>query len=48
MFNLAIVFLLIAIGAAVFGFNGVAGTAATISKVFFLIFFVLALVAFFL
>ncbi len=41
MLSYAIIFLLVAIIAGALGFGAVAGTAATIAKVFFVIFLVL-------
>jgi len=41
MLNYALIFLLIAIVAGALGFGVIAGTAATIAKVFFIIFLVL-------
>jgi uncharacterized membrane protein YtjA (UPF0391 family) len=45
MLNLAIGFLVIAVLAALFGFGGIAGTAAGIAQVLFFIFLVLFVVA---
>ncbi len=46
MLNWAITFLVIALIAAVFGFGGIAGTAAGMAKVLFFVFLVLFLVSF--
>ncbi len=45
MLNYAVLFLLIALVAGVLGFGAIAGTAAMIAKVFFVIFLVLFLAA---
>jgi uncharacterized membrane protein YtjA (UPF0391 family) len=48
MLGWSVIFLIIAIGAAVFGFGGIAGTAAGIAQILFYIFlaiFVISLVA---
>jgi uncharacterized membrane protein YtjA (UPF0391 family) len=45
MLGLALLFFLVAIIAAVFGFGVIAGTAATIAKVLFFLFLVLAVVS---
>jgi uncharacterized membrane protein YtjA (UPF0391 family) len=47
MLNYAITFLLIALIAGVLGFGVIAGTAALIAKVFFLVFLVLFVVSLF-
>lgn len=47
MLYYAIIFLLVAIGAGILGFGVIAGTAATIAKVLFVIFLVLFLVSLF-
>lgn len=41
----AAIFFLIAIAAAVFGFGGIAGTAAGIAKILFVVFLVLAAIS---
>ena len=46
MFHYAVVFFLIALVAAVFGFGGVASGAGSIAQVLFLLFVVLAIVSF--
>ena len=46
MLHYAIVFLVVAIIAAVLGFGVIAGTAAWIAKILFIIFLILAIVAF--
>jgi len=46
MLHYALVFLVVAIIAAVLGFGVIAGTAAWIAKVCFVIFLIMALVAF--
>ena len=48
MLNYAFLFLIIALVAAVLGFGVIAGTAATIAKVLFLLFLILFIVSFFL
>ena len=45
MLSYAIIFLLIALAAGVLGFGVIAGTAATIAKVLFLVFLVLFIVS---
>lgn len=45
MLNYAVVFLLVSLVAAVLGFGVIAGTAATIAKVLFLVFLVLFIVS---
>ena len=47
MLNYAVIFLLIALTSGVLGFGVIAGTAATIAKVLFLIFLVLFLASLF-
>ncbi len=47
MLNYAIIFLLIAIVAGVLGFGIIAGTAASIARILFLIFLVLFIVSLF-
>lgn len=47
MLNYAVIFLLIALGAGILGFGAVAGTAATIAKVLFILFLVLFVAAMF-
>jgi uncharacterized membrane protein YtjA (UPF0391 family) len=47
MLQYAIIFLVIALVAAVLGFGALAGTAAMIAKVCFVIFLIIALVSFF-
>lgn len=47
MLHYAIIFLIVAILAAVLGFGAIAGTAAWIAKILFIVFLVLAIVAFF-
>jgi uncharacterized membrane protein YtjA (UPF0391 family) len=47
MLSYAIIFLLISLVAGILGFGVIAGTAATIAKVFFLVFLVLFIVALF-
>jgi len=46
MLRWAIIFLVIAILAAVFGFGGIAGEAAWIAKILLVVFLILALVSF--
>ena len=46
MLNAAVLFLIIALVAAVLGFGGIAGTAAGIAKILFFVFLVLALISF--
>ncbi|MEC5386455.1 DUF1328 domain-containing protein [Uliginosibacterium sp. H3] len=46
MLHYAVVFLVVAIIAAVLGFGVIAGTAAWIAKVCFIVFLIMALVAF--
>lgn len=46
MLHYAVVFLVIALIAAVFGFGGIASSAVGIAKVLFLVFIVLAAVSF--
>ena len=46
MLNWAITFLVIALIAAVFGFGGIAGTAAGMAKILFFVFIILFLVSF--
>lgn len=46
MLHYAVVFLVIALIAAVFGFGGIASSAVGIAKVLFLVFIVLAVVSF--
>jgi len=46
MLHYAIVFLVIALVAALFGFGGIAGTAVGIAQVLFFVFLVMALVSF--
>lgn len=46
MLHYAIVFLVVAIIAAVLGFGVIAGTAAWIAKILFVVFLILAVVAF--
>lgn len=46
MLHYAVVFLVVAIVAAVLGFGVIAGTAAWIAKVCFIVFLVMALIAF--
>jgi uncharacterized membrane protein YtjA (UPF0391 family) len=48
MLNYAFLFLVIALVAAVLGFGVIAGTAATIAKVLFLLFLILFIVSLFL
>jgi uncharacterized membrane protein YtjA (UPF0391 family) len=48
MLNYAFLFLIIALVAAVLGFGVIAGTAATIAKVCFLLFLILFIVSLFL
>jgi uncharacterized membrane protein YtjA (UPF0391 family) len=48
MLNYAFLFLIIALVAAVLGFGVIAGTAATIAKVLFLLFLILFIVSLFL
>ncbi|HVS54047.1 MAG TPA: DUF1328 domain-containing protein [Opitutaceae bacterium] len=45
MLNYAVIFLLIALVAGVLGFGVIAGTAASISKILFLVFIVLFVVS---
>lgn len=47
MLNTAVLFMIIALVAAVLGFGVIAGTAATIAKIAFFVFLVLAIVSFF-
>ncbi|MBZ0303831.1 MAG: DUF1328 domain-containing protein [Anaerolineae bacterium] len=47
MLRLAVLFLVISLLAAVFGFGGVAGAAASIAQLFFVVFLVLFLAALF-
>ena len=47
MLHYAVVFLIVAIIAAVLGFGVIAGTAAWIAKVCFIVFLVFAIIAFF-
>ena len=46
MLHYAVVFLVIALIAAVFGFGGIAASAVGIAKVLFVVFLVMALVSF--
>ena len=46
MLNYAIVFFIIALVAAVFGFGGIAAGAVEIAKILFFVFIILALVTF--
>lgn len=46
MLHYAIVFLIVAIIAAVLGFGVIAGTAAWIAKILFVVFLILAVIAF--
>lgn len=46
MLHYAVVFLIVAIIAAVLGFGVIAGTAAWIAKICFIVFLIMALVAF--
>ena len=46
MLHYAIVFLIVAIIAAVLGFGVIAGTAAWIAKILFIVFLILAVIAF--
>ena len=46
MFNWAIMFLIVAIVAAVFGFSGIAGTATNIAWILFVVGLILAVVFF--
>jgi uncharacterized membrane protein YtjA (UPF0391 family) len=46
MLHYAVVFLVVAIIAAVLGFGVIAGTAAWIAKICFIVFLIMALVAF--
>ena len=46
MLHYAVVFLIVAIVAAVLGFGVIAGTAAWIAKICFVVFLIMALVAF--
>ncbi len=48
MIELAIVFAVVAILCAIFGFRSAAGTAASVAKILFVIFLILAIVGFFL
>lgn len=48
MLNLALLFLVVAIAAAIFGFGGIAGTAAGIAQFLFVVFVVLFLASLFL
>lgn len=45
MLNWAVTFLVVALLAAVFGFGGIAGTAAGMAKILFFVFLVLFLVS---
>ena len=45
MLNMAVLFLIIALVAAVLGFGVVAGTAATIAKILFVVFLILFVVS---
>lgn len=47
MLKLAVLFLIIAIGAGIFGFGGIAGTSAWIAQVLFAIFLILFVISFF-
>lgn len=47
MLHYALVFLVVAIIAAVLGFGFISGAAASIAKILFVIFLILAIVAFF-
>lgn len=47
MLHYALVFLVVAIIAAVLGFGVIAGAAATIAKILFVVFLILAIIAFF-
>lgn len=47
MLKLAVLFLIIAIAAGIFGFGGIAGTSAWIAQVLFVIFLILFVVSFF-
>ena len=46
MLNYALIFLIVAIVAAVLGFGVIAGTAAWIAKICFVVFLILAVVSF--
>lgn len=46
MLNWAVTFLVVALIAAVFGFGGIAGTAAGMAKILFFVFLALFLVSF--
>ena len=46
MLRYALIFLIVAIIAAVFGFTSLAGTSAWIAKVLFVVFLILALISF--
>ena len=46
MLHYALIFLVVAITAAVLGFGSLAGLAATIAKVLFVVFLILAVVSF--
>ncbi len=46
MLHYAVVFLVIALVAAVFGFGGIAAGAVSIAKILFFVFIVLAVIAF--
>ncbi len=48
MLQLAIVFLVIAVIAALFGWGGVAGTSMGAAKLLFFVFLILAVISFFL
>ena len=47
MLHYAVVFLVIALIAAVFGFGGIAASAVGIAKILFVVFLIMAVVAFF-
>ena len=47
MLHYALVFLVVAIIAAVLGFGVISGAAATIAKVLFVVFLIMAVIAFF-
>ncbi|MEO8808915.1 MAG: DUF1328 domain-containing protein [Rhodanobacter sp.] len=47
MLHYALVFLVIAIIAAVLGFGVISGAAATIAKILFVVFLIIAIIAFF-
>ena len=46
MLHYSVIFLLIALGAAVFGFGGIAAGAVEIAKILFFIFAIIAIVTF--